>query len=409
MSLAGVPGRHGANYTPCEQYFTFLGKYQPYAIYIPNQPGPHGVQMRLHGCGAAPTSEVNQAHYQQRYGEDLNVIIASPLGRGVSGFYSDISERDVLDVLDDVLASYATDADRVLLGGTSMGGYGTLRFAALYPDRFAAGTNWVGFPGDFFNTPLPVEIGPTLATANASLGDPLPLQSGIGAIGNMMDYTGNLRHVPIVHLYGVFDPLVNELSSSALQLRMAQTPGVEYAFYQHAPAEHVSFAYFDDWQKEAAFNQNRVRAHNPAHIRYRTDAYLDYPEYAIRHDRAYWVSGIQARRVGGQAGEAYSDVDLHSYGCGLSEPQYAEGADAGYGPVGWLRTFRHVTGTTPVPAENRLEATLSNVATLSIDAAGACLAPGTAYRVVSDGPVTLRFSDGRVLALPAAGTHEGLL
>lgn len=43
-----------------------------------------------------------------------------------------------------------------------------------------------------------------------------------------------------------------------------------------------------------------------------------------------------------------------------------------------------------------------------MDVAGACLSSAAVgYRVVTDGPVEIRLSDGRRLALAAAGTHEG--
>lgn len=41
-------------------------------------------------------------------------------------------------LLDDVMANYKIDADRVYLTGLSMGGYGTWNLAAAHPDRFAA-------------------------------------------------------------------------------------------------------------------------------------------------------------------------------------------------------------------------------------------------------------------------------
>ena len=409
VNLEGIPGRHGATLTPCEQYFNFLGKYQPYAIYIPDQPGPHGVQLRMHGCEASPVLEVNQANYQQRFCEDLNVIIASPLGRGAVGWYSDISERDALDVMADVIDSYEVDEDRVLAAGTSMGGYGALRMAALYPDRFAAGTNWVGFPGNFINTPLPLEIGPLLDSINAGTGGVVPLQSNVGSIGNMMDYTGNFKHVPFVHLYATADELVHVTSSLAFGLRLTETPGIEFDFYEHAPAEHLSFVFFDDWQKEAAFTVGRTLVKNPAHIMFRTDAYLDYPEYDIKHDKAYWVSDIVAREVGSAPGEAYSDLDVRSFGCGLPEKQFVSGQDGGVGPVPWIRLFNHVVDETPVPADNRLVASLVNVTSLSIDTDVACLSSGTTYQIETDGPVAILFSDGRVLNLPDAGVHEGII
>jgi predicted peptidase len=41
-------------------------------------------------------------------------------------------------MLDDILARYAVDPNRVYLTGNSMGGYGTWSLAMAYPDRFAA-------------------------------------------------------------------------------------------------------------------------------------------------------------------------------------------------------------------------------------------------------------------------------
>jgi predicted peptidase len=41
-------------------------------------------------------------------------------------------------LIDDVIAKYRVDKDRVYLTGLSMGGYGTWALAAAYPDKFAA-------------------------------------------------------------------------------------------------------------------------------------------------------------------------------------------------------------------------------------------------------------------------------
>ena len=31
------------------QEFHFVGRYQPYGIYVPSKPAPHGLQLALHG------------------------------------------------------------------------------------------------------------------------------------------------------------------------------------------------------------------------------------------------------------------------------------------------------------------------------------------------------------------------
>ncbi|WP_255969981.1 hypothetical protein, partial [Klebsiella pneumoniae] len=75
----------------------------------------------------------------------------------------------------------------------------------------------------------------------------------------------------------------------------------------------------------------------------------------------------------------------------------------------FIQTFRRLVGM-PVQAasENRLTANLRNVASMRIDTTASCLQNGAAYTVVSDGPVVLNFSNGKVLNLPA-GTSTGNL
>ncbi|HWL66611.1 MAG TPA: hypothetical protein VNP73_11605, partial [Actinomycetota bacterium] len=151
MSYDSEFGRHGDSGEVCEQEFNFFGKYQPYGLYVPAQPGPHAMQLALHGCNANHASLVDQPGMQNVMGEQHNRVIVVPLGRGPIGYYSDISERDVLDVMADVEKHYEIDKDKVYSGGYSMGGYGAFRMAMLYPHRFAAMISWVGFTGDCFN------------------------------------------------------------------------------------------------------------------------------------------------------------------------------------------------------------------------------------------------------------------
>lgn len=45
----------------------------------------------------------------------------------------------VMDVIDEMQAEYPVDANRIYIGGLSMGGYGTWDAMSRWPDRFAAG------------------------------------------------------------------------------------------------------------------------------------------------------------------------------------------------------------------------------------------------------------------------------
>lgn len=387
VNYAGVPGRHGTTSQVCEQEFHFLGKYQPYGIFVPDKPGPHGMQLALHGCNANHSSLVDQPGMQQQLGTDLNRVVVVPLGRGPIGYYSDISEADVLDVMADVESTYPIDLERVFAGGYSMGGYGTFRFSMLYPDRFAGFVSWVGFTGECSNNP----VGPNTGFCES------------GAIGNVIDFTRNTRHVPGIMIYAGADELVHATSAAAMQ-QSFDTAGVPYAWYMHPAAEHLTFAVVDEWPKEAAYTKDLVRVKKPARVVFRTDQSLDYPDYAIKHDAAYWVSAIKAKGAG------YSDVDLTSLACGGSVPTYTTGNNAGIEPLPWVSEFRNITGTSPLARADRLEGTLVNVASLRIDAAATCLAGrALTYKLTTDGPLTMVLSDGRTISLAAAGEHSGTL
>ena len=65
--------------------------------------------------------------------KDLPFIIVSPQSPG-RGWNPDTLNA----LLDDVIARYRVDKDRVYLTGLSMGGYGTWALAAAHPGRFAA-------------------------------------------------------------------------------------------------------------------------------------------------------------------------------------------------------------------------------------------------------------------------------
>jgi predicted esterase len=387
---AGVPGRGNGGGAGValgfEQTFQYLGHYQPYGIYIPKGPGPHGMQMVFHGSGSVLSGLINQPGMQQRFGEELNRVLVVPEARGQNGFGSDISERDLLDVMRDVEANYPIDRNQVFSGGYSQGGYITYRMAMLYPDRFAGAVDWVGFTGDDEN------------------GTPLQGQGyTAGAVGNVIDFVGNLRHVPTFMLYSGADELVHANTAEAMDNAFKATDNV-FTFYFHPVAEHLTYAALDDWRKEAADTKGLTLVHNPPRVTYRTATFLDDPKLGIVHDRAYWVSQIRQRKA------AYEDVDLTTFACGGSVPVTGTGNGAGPDPIPWTSDYRKPTGTKPLRRRHAIEGTLSNVSSLRIDTRATCLKrKRLSYAITTDGPATVTFSDRRKLRFAKAGKHTGKL
>src|SRR3954452_10375959 len=383
VDVAGVPGRGngGGNGPPIgfEQTFQYLGNYQPYGIYIPDKPGPHGMQMVFHGSSSVMSALINQPGMQQRFGDELNRVLVVPEARGQNGFGSDISERDLLDVMADVQANYDIDSDRVFSGGYSQGGYITYRMAELYPDRFAGAIDWVGFTGDDEN------------------GTPLQGQGyTAGAVGNAIDLVGNLRHVPAVLLYAGADELVHVSTAEAMDRAFQATDDV-FTFYLHPAAEHLTFAALDDWTKESADTAGLSLVRDPPRVTFRTSRFLDDPAHGIVHDRAYWVSDIRGRA---KDDKAFEDVDLTTFACGGSVPVTTTGNSAGQGPLPWTSDFRKRTGSKALARRDALEGSLKNVASLTVDAQATCLGDGAlTYKLTTDGPATLRLTDGRSLRL----------
>jgi hypothetical protein len=72
----------------------------------------------------------------------------SVLGRARGGWYRSLSESDVLSAINYIKAHWNIDADRVYLGGGSMGGGATFRLGSRYPHLWAAARPTCGFAPD---------------------------------------------------------------------------------------------------------------------------------------------------------------------------------------------------------------------------------------------------------------------
>lgn len=388
MGYEPVWGRDGDSGEVCEQAFHYWGRYQPYGIYVPEPGGdPYGMQLALHGCNANHSSLVGQPGMRSAFGDGLGRIVVVPLGRGPVGYYSDISERDVLDVMADVIDTYDVDTDRIFAGGYSMGGYGAYRLAQLYPHRFAGMVNWVGFTGDGNNNPTGQR----------------PTDYDSGAVGNVIELVRNLEHIPSALLYAGADELVHTHTHTAMAQRF-QEEGGAYEYFLHPYAEHLTFALVDSWEKEAAWTEGLTLEERPLHVDFRTAEWLGNPDLGIAHDRAYWLSAIRGRE------DAYIDLDVTGR-CAGEVPVMEEGNDAGVGPAAfaWTSQYRRITGTEHAAGSDTLEMDLSNVASVTLDAEGACLDGAVPYHVVTDGPTTIELSDGRRLTFTEAGEYEGEL
>jgi poly(3-hydroxybutyrate) depolymerase len=130
----------------------------PYHMYVPTTySGSKAFPLivALHGLGGTEDSFFDG--YEKKLpalAEQHGYIVAAPLGYRVDGSYGwglgnppndattkrvqDLSEQDVMQVLAHAKQQYKIDESRIYLMGHSMGGIGTWKIAAKYPDIWAA-------------------------------------------------------------------------------------------------------------------------------------------------------------------------------------------------------------------------------------------------------------------------------
>ena len=96
----------------------------------------HGIGQRGEG-GFLPTSGV-KGSMMQGYLEKVPAIILLPQCRKGSYWTDPLMDRMVMQSLEQTIAEFGADPERLYLAGVSMGGYGTWHLASEHPGKFAA-------------------------------------------------------------------------------------------------------------------------------------------------------------------------------------------------------------------------------------------------------------------------------
>ena len=354
----------GLTTTPSSPWKIYAGRYQPYGVYVPERlPTPAPLVVFLHGTGSnhlahAATSLLGPGRF------DLRAVVVSPLGRGPSCGYYGAAEQDVLDVMDDIAQRFEIDEDNVVLTGISQGGFGTFRLGELYPDRFSALIPLVG------QSALVREIEMMI-----SGGDPF-----------MPDTIENLYNLPVRMINGRLDPLKNTVAGNVpdLDAFKLQQLAYDFRYWQMLRRGHEVVPELTNGVFWNAFE--RPRDKNPARVVFSVEPFLDASDektgLTLRHDSAYWVSGITVRGDSFARGDK-GTVDITSLGRAdrvrIPEP-YAivagnkEGGRDFIGPNPqasgfdeWVEQGVRITPGPAQPVENGLEAVLTRVATVTVD------------------------------------------
>jgi hypothetical protein len=347
----------------------FLGQLQPYALYVPKTTqadGSYGLTLLLHSLSANYNQYAASRNQSQLGDRSPGSLVITPNGRGPDGFYAGVPEADTFEVWADVARHYKIDPSLVDVSGYSMGGFGTYRLLARWPDLFARGFSVVGAPG------------------------------------SVDDQLASLRNTPLLMWNSTEDELVNIQTSE--QARTAvEAAGLRYIEDLFAVADHLTLA-TNDWYLPGAefLGSHRVDL-APPHVTYVVDHSEDSAEADAVGDHAYWLSSITPRD-----GSKTGTLDARSLAFGVGDPKPlpqspSAGALVGgtHGPMPYVERSQTWSNPAPEAATDTLVVKATNVASAVVDARRARLSCAPTLQITGDVALTIDCG-GRP---PAAGAR----
>ncbi len=160
--LAALPafGQRGGGIEKRTYYFKEADKEMEYAIFVPksyDKGKKNPLVVVLHGLGSNPHQIIRYQGITAE-AEQRGYVVVAPYGYNERGWYGshgkgrspfrpnpndpdnlgELSEKDVMNVLEIVRKGFSVDDNRVYLMGHSMGGGGTVHLGCTYPKIWAA-------------------------------------------------------------------------------------------------------------------------------------------------------------------------------------------------------------------------------------------------------------------------------
>lgn len=128
-------------------FFQEAAKEMAFSLFVPrgyNKEKKYPLMVALHGLGSAHWQMIRYPGLT-RLAQEHGYILVAPTGYNSSGWYgarrgrtSELSEKDVMNVLGIVRKELSINDERIYLMGHSMGGGGTWHIGMKYPDIWAA-------------------------------------------------------------------------------------------------------------------------------------------------------------------------------------------------------------------------------------------------------------------------------
>ena len=330
---------------------SLVGQLQPYSLYVPRRSGPKGFGMTLllHSLSANYNQYTATRNQSQLGDRATGSLVLTPAGRGPDGFYAGTAEADTFEAWADVARHYRLDASWTTVSGYSMGGFGTFRMLARWPDLFARGFSVVGAPG------------------------------------SVDDQLASLRNTPLMSWNSAEDELVN-ISTTKKTIDALTAANVRFQERLHLTADHLTLAANDQYSPGADFLGAARVDRDPFHVTFVVDPTEDSAAAASVADHAYWLSGLRGRGT----------IDVVSRAFGQADPAVlpvTTGAGALTGgeipAIAYASQTRAWGPAKAAPRANELVISSSGVTAVTVDARRARVSCAAKLTVSSTVPLTV--------------------
>ena len=367
---------------PCPRVPDYASQLQPYALYVPDNPAPpsgYGMTLNLHYCGG----NYNQGPPDDQALADraTGSVVLTPEGRIPCGWYWSEGGADVFEAWADVARHFKLDPTYNAISGWSMGGYGTYKLLAQYPDLFARALPDIG----------------CVSAETGWPGEPFPSISGPDA--EIINLVPSYRNVPTLSANANADTLC--VTSSQLEVfARLYSLGYRYDWREYTGGHGP---YYPTDQESADFLGDAKVNPNPPHVTWVLDEAMNEPTWGLTSHHVYWLSGIQLRDPTGPQGPELGTVNAFSHGFGLANarpnpPQTTHGTSGQYVYTGQVRTWQNPTASPPA---DELDLSLTNIGAVTVNVQRARLNCGVRIHLKSDGPAVIRLAGcGRTVSMP---------
>jgi hypothetical protein len=282
----------------------FLGRVQPFSVYLPATYTPgqqlpltfllHSLQMGLNQFAAIDPNLLSEVC------ESRGSIAVTTLARGPGSWYFDEGELDFWEVWARVAEQLNTDPNRTVIAGYSMGGYAAYKLGLSYPEVFTQAVALAGPPTCGVRLWPDIGIPPDL--------DP---NGHCAREGDTWRLLPNARWLPFVIEHGLVDELV-PAPSVLQQVFELDRLGYRYRFTFYVLADHLVFALQDEFDAVARM-VTLPRTTDPGHVTFNWYPQLVREDLGIGPHRAWWVSELKATDEATQRRGAVATVDARSY------------------------------------------------------------------------------------------------